>query len=376
MISAGEASGDLHGASVAACIATLNKDIKIFGMGGSRMKDAGVRLLFNPTSMSTIGFAEAIRSACVLRRLLLRLGDVMDRQRPDVLVAIDFPGFNLPLTSMAHDRGIPVVYYICPAAWAWGKGRARKVARTATKACCILPFEADVYREAGADVEFVGHPLLDLARPALAREQALRSFGLREGAPVVALLPGSREQEIRSLFPLMLKTAINLRASDSDIRFVCPVAHTVDENLIQEYLDKAGALLDVAVTRNQVYDVLNVSDVAIVACGTATLEAALMRTPMVAVYRVSATTYLIARTLVKIPYVSLPNIIAGREIVPELIQNEATPAKLATVTRGILGSPRRRQTMQEGFDEVARKLGEPGAARRVAGIVLSVAMCS
>lgn len=369
---AGEASGDLHGANLADQLSKLSPDIRLFGMGGNLMKQAGVRLLFNPTTISTIGFLEALKSVHLLRRVLLRLGETMDRQRPDAVVLIDFPGFNMRFAEMAKRKGIPVIYYFSPSAWAWGRGRAEKVAEMATKVASVFPFEYEVYKAAGANVEFVGHPLLDIVRPTMSREAALQQFGLSDKHPIVGLLPGSREQEIRSLFPVMLKAAEILRKRASDAQYVVPVAHTVSERKIIRLSgeDNPHHLIFV---RDKTYDVLNVCDLAVIACGTATLEAALLGTPLVAVYRVFSSTYYIAKMVLKIPYVALPNIVAGREIVPELIQNDATPDKIAKRLEELWFEPERREKMRRDFEEMKQKLGEPGAVARVARMVLEVA---
>ena len=227
MLVAGEPSGDLHGSCLAEEILRQQPGARLFGMGGRLMKDAGVRLLFNPTSISSIGILEALKSVQVLRRLLLRLGEIADRQQPDVVVLIDFPGFNMRFAEILKRKGIPCVYYFSPSAWAWGRGRAEKVAETVTKVLAVFPFEYEVYKEAGADVEFVGHPLLDIVPEPIPKEEARETLGLPQDVPLIALLPGSRRQEIKGLLPIMLKAVELLREKLPGIQPVVAAAETI-----------------------------------------------------------------------------------------------------------------------------------------------------
>lgn len=371
MLSAGEASGDLHGSHLAQALAELSPGSRLSGMGGERMAAAGVRILYDPTAHSPIGFTEALKSVQVLRRILARLGEVMERQRPDVLVVIDFPTFNLRLAEIAHVKGIPVVYYFSPAVWAWGKGRAARVARTAAAVCSVFPFEADAYRQAGANVTFVGHPLVDIVRCALDAESARKSVGLDPDRPVLALLPGSRRQEIRSLLPVMAKAARQLQREVPGLQVAVPVAPTVSEQGVKEALATVG--IEAVVAPGRVHEALRSADAAAVASGTATLEAALLGTPEVVIYRVSTPTYLLARTLVKIPHVALPNIVAGRLVVQELLQTDATAEKLAAALSPLLRDPAAREAMRRDLADVVSRLGEPGAVDRTARIVLEIA---
>ncbi|MBI2914300.1 MAG: lipid-A-disaccharide synthase [Firmicutes bacterium] len=370
MISAGEASGDVYGAQLALEVEKLIPGVRLFGMGGDLMRKAGVRLLFNPTPMSTVGLVEALKSASVLRRVLLRLGDVIDRQRPDVIVLIDFPGFNMRLAELAKRKKIPVLYYFCPAAWAWGKGRAERIAETTTKVASVFAFEDEFYREAGADVTFVGHPLLDMVKPGMSEKEARRLFNLDTASPVFGILPGSREQEIRLLLPLMLRAAEAIKESVPEAQFVIPVAHTVSGDELQPYV--ANSSLSVSLVEGRLYDVLNVCELAMITSGTATLEAALLGVPHVAVYKVSAPTYLVMKRLIRIPYVSLPNIVAGKRVIPELLQHEATPDRLAALLLHLYQNGVERDAMSAELREIRGKLGSPGAVGRVAEMVVSL----
>jgi lipid-A-disaccharide synthase len=306
-----------------------------------------------------------------LRRILTRLGEVMDRQRPDVLVVIDFPEFNMRLAEMAHNRGIPVVYYISPSVWAWRRGRAEKIARIVKCVCSIFPFEHEVYQEAGAPVCFVGHPLLDIVRSNTGREIILPELGLDPNAPFFALLPGSREQEIRSLLAPMLRAASLIAREVPGAQFAVPVAHTISRQMIESFTKQEGSP-PVVLVEGRTYDVVAAADAAIIASGTATLEAAILGTPMVMVYKMANTTYRILRMLVKIPYVALPNIVAGKEVVPELLQNDVNPERMAAEILSLYRDPERRATVKAGLAESVARLGESGAVQRAANAVVAV----
>lgn len=372
MLVAGEASGDLHGAHLATALRSLSPGIRLFGMGGRLMEKEGVRLLFNPTAIGTVGFTEALRSIQVFRRLLVRFAEVMDRQRPDALVLIDFPGFNMRLAELACERQIPVVYFFSPSAWAWGEARAHKVARTCKKVAAVFPFEYDVYKKAGADVVFVGHPLLDLVKPSMSRDEARQYFGVADASMVVALLPGSRTQEIRSLLPPMLGAAQRIARQEPAARFLLPVAHTVSRGAVETYLKEVPDL-PVRLIEGHVHDVMNAGDVGVIASGTATLEAALIGLPMVIVYKISAATYWIAKRLVKIPNIGLPNIVAGVRVVPELLQQDVEPDRIAFEVMAMWRTPDRLAHIRRELAGLASRLGEPGAVMRTARLVLEVA---
>jgi lipid-A-disaccharide synthase len=372
MIVAGEASGDMHGARLAREIMAIEPTARLFGMGGSRMRSAGVRLLYDPTRFSAVGFVEALKSVQILHRVLRRLVQVMERQKPDVLVVIDFPDFNMRLAEMAKGRGIPVVYYVSPSVWAWRRGRAEKIGRIASCVCPIFPFEVEIYREVGAPVCYTGNPLVDAVRPSSERRQLLDELDLDPEAPFFALLPGSREQEIRTLLESMLKAAALITEQLPQAQFAVASAHTVPDGSVEGLMRSVGGA-NVVVVRDRTYDVLAASDAAIVASGTATLEAALLDTPMVMVYKLTRSTYHIAKLLVKTPYVALPNVVAGRAVVKELLQHEAQPEAMAAEILSLWHDKDRRQQMLRDFAEVRRRLGKPGAVSRTAHVVMCVA---
>jgi len=371
MLSVGEASGDMHGASVANALKLLQPDIELFGMGGKAMQAAGVTINYDIAGLGVMGFVEVIKNLGKLFELRDNLAALMDRERPDALVVIDYPDFNMRLAKIAKAKGIPVVSYISPSAWAWRRGRAKSVAGTVDKVAAIFPFEAEVYREAGADVTFVGHPLLDIVKPALTKQAAYRHFNADCRRPVVLLMPGSRRQEISKLLPVMLDACRLILEKLPDCQFFLPVASTISREILQNIIDNHH--IPVHLTTDHTYDLMGIADVAVAASGTATLETSLMGTPTVIIYKVAALTYFLGKFLVKIPNIGLPNIIAGRRIVPELLQDEANPDNIAAETLKILLDPSVRETVLTGLTEVREKLGRTGAVKRVAEVILEVA---
>lgn len=371
MICAGEASGDLHGASVAEALKNMQPDIELFGMGGSTMRAAGVEIVYDIADIGVMGFFELIWSLPKFFRLRDTLCAVMEKNRPDVLVLIDYGGFHMAMAQAAKKMGIPVVYYICPKAWVWGKWRAKAIAGWVERVAAIFPFEADIYREAGAAVSFVGHPLVDIVKPTMDREAAYRHFGADPHKPLLLLLPGSRYQEVESLLELLLASARKVREQLPDCQFYMPVASTIPLERIESVVQASG--VPVTFTRNSTYNLMQIADCAIAASGTVTLEAALMGLPSVIVYRVKTSTYWLIRLVANVSHVGLPNIAVGRRILPELIQDEATAANISEATLRFMTDAAVRAQAQADLREVRVMLGEPGAVKRVASIVLEVA---
>lgn len=371
MISVGEASGDLHGASVANALKLLQPDVQLVGMGGQAMRDAGVEIVYDIADLGVIGFVEVVKNLRRLFKLRDFLIDYMEQERPDVLVIIDYPGFNVRLAKVAQQKGIPVVSYISPSAWAWGKGRAKELAQIAERVAAIFPFEADVYREAGAKVTFVGHPLLDIVKPSMEHDAALRYFAAQSDRYHILLMPGSRQQEIFSLLPDMLAAGEKIVEQVPNCQFFLPVASTISREMLQNIIDKYKIPVTLTVGNN--YDLMNICDLAIASSGTATLETSLMKVPTVIVYRLAALTYILGKLLVKIPNIGLPNIIAGRRIMPELLQSEVTPDNIASQSIALLTDRAVREQALADLAEVREKLGETGAVNRVAQVIMEVA---
>ena len=371
MISVGEASGDLHGASVAHALKAIQPNIKMFGMGGKAMAEAGVDIVYDIADLGVIGFVEVIKNLPRLFKLRDNLVELMEQEKPDALVIIDYADFNMRLAKIAKEKGIPVISYISPSVWAWRKGRAKEVAKIVEKVAAIFPFEAEVYKEAGANVTFVGHPLLDIVKPTMSKPEAYHCFEADSGKPIVLLLPGSRQQEIISLLPVMLEAGEKIAEKVPECQFFLPVASTISREMLHSMVEQYK--IKVVLTEKNTYDLMNIGNVAIAASGTVTLEASLLNLPTVIVYKVATFTYLLGKLLIKIPYISLPNIIAGRKVVPELLQYAVTADNIANETIPILLDFRLHENMLQDLAEVKRKLGEVGAVERVAREILTVA---
>ena len=370
LISAGEASGDIHAAAVTAALKQIDSSVEVFGMGGDALRAAGGEVLFDIKDHGVMGFVEVIKKLPDLFKLRSDFSRVMDERQPDCLVVVDYPGFNMKLAKVAHDKGIPVVSYIAPSAWAWNKGRAKNVAKIVDKVACIFPFEYDVYKEAGAPVEFVGHPLLDIVKPAWERTEAEAWVGKQPGHPLVLLMPGSRLMEIEKMLPNLLAGAKLLKKQLPEVQFAMPRAGTIPLELLQSKIKASG--LDIKITEGHNYDLFSVADLALATSGTVTLEAALCGLPSVIVYRTSALNAFIARRVINIPNIGLPNIVAGRQILPELLQEDFTPANVAKTAVELL-APERRPQLEADLAFMKARLGEPGAVKRVAQLILRIA---
>lgn len=370
LISAGEASGDIHAAAVTAAIKKLEPDAEVFGMGGDALRNAGGEVLFDIKEHGVMGFAEIICKLPALFRLRNNFVKVMEERKPDCLVVVDYPGFNMKIAKIAHEKGIPVVSYISPSAWAWHKSRAKKVAQIVDKVAAIFPFEYDVYHEAGADTVFVGHPLLDIVKPSMPCKEAEAFAGKREGRKLVLLMPGSRLMEIEKMLPTLLLAAKVLQQRMPEVDFTMPRAGTIPLELLESKIKEAG--IKVKITEGHNYDLFSVADLALATSGTVTLEAALCGLGSVIVYRTSAINAFIARRVINIPNIGLPNIVAGRQVLPELLQEDFTPEKVAQAAVDLL-QPERNAQMKRDLEYVRERLGQPGAVMRVAELVLKIA---
>lgn len=370
LISAGEASGDIHAAAVTAAIKKIDSSAEVFGMGGDALRNAGGEVLFDIKDHGVMGFVEVLKKLPDLFKLRDDFEKVMDERKPDCLITVDYPGFNMKLAKLAHDKGIPVVSYIAPSAWAWHKSRAKKVAKIVDKVACIFPFEYDVYKEAGAPVEFVGHPLVDIVKPKMSQAEAMAFAGKEEGKKLILLMPGSRLMEIEKMLPTLLGAAKLIKKQLPEVSFVMPRAGTIPISLLEEKIKASG--LEVKITEGNNYDLFSVADLALATSGTVTLEAALCGLGSVIVYKTNPVTYFIAKLVVNIPHIGLPNIVAAKSVLPELIQNDFTPAKVAQEALALLES-KRNAKMKEDLAYVKERLGKPGAVGRVAELVLKIA---
>jgi len=368
MIVAGEASGDIYGAHLVMAIKELDPCIKFFGLGGPEMERAGVRIMHQLSAMAVVGMTEIIPKSRYIFRALRELKQSLKQVTPpDLLILIDYPGFNLHLAKKAHSLGIPVLYYIPPQIWAWREGRVRKIAKRVDRVAVILPFEKEFYRRHGLKVEYVGHPLLDISLPKRDKEEIKKSLDINHNkTPILGLLPGSRHEEIESLLPVMIGAAEIISQDYPNLYCILPLASTVKENVVTPYIKTAK--IDIKVERLDTKEILKIADLALIASGTATLEAAIIETPMVIAYKVSFLSYMLGRFLIKVSHIGLVNLVAGKAIVPELIQHKATALRLAEEALAILRNEALKRDMKKGLKLVHEQLGQGGAAKKAAHI--------
>ena len=373
MISCGEPSGDLYAGALAAEILTLDPAATITGFGGDRLAAAGATLVENFSGLSVTGLLEVVRLLPRTYATYKRLVADAEARRPDVFVAIDFPDFNFTLARALKKRGIPIVYYISPQLWAWRAGRMKTMKRVADRVLVIFPFEEAIYRDAGVPVEWVGHPLFDVQGPRPARDAFLAANDLDPARPLLALLPGSRSNEVREILPGLTAAAELIRERVPGVQFVTPRAPHLRDELFAPLRQLESQGLRVVVVDGQADDVLASAGAAVVASGTVTVQAALHRCPMVVVYRLSPLTYRLGKPFVHVDTYAMANLVAGRQVVPELIQDAFTPEAVAAEAVRLLTDTAYADQMRSDLDAVTDKLGEPGASRRAAEAVLRVA---
>ena len=375
LLSAGEASGDLHGATLCRALRELHPGVRLIGMGGPRMAAAGMELVADVSGHAVVGTSEALGRIPRLYRAYRLLKARLIEERPRALVVIDFPEFNLRLARIAHRAGVPVVYFIPPQLWAWRRGRIRQMVRRVSRVLAVLPFEEKLYRDAGVPVDFVGHPVLDVLPLDLDRAEARRRLGVDPVESLIGLLPGSRREEVERLLPPMLVAAKRLSAAGVARRFALGLAPAVDVaavgRLVKSAIEEGGPRVDVFERRT--YEVMAAADVVLISSGTATLEAALLRAPMVVCYRVSRVTEAVVRLLVKVRWCSLPNLIANRGVVPEVLQDELTGQRLAGEALRLIEDPAAASAQRAAFEQVRAQLGAPGVGRRAAQAVIETA---
>lgn len=368
LIVTGEASGDLHGAHLAKAIMALDPKAELVGIGGAAMRKAGVTLVPGVPHLDVMGLIglSAVRSMVQRVRAIRR---VLKSEAWDLVVLIDNPGLNFHFARVAKAAGRRVLYYIAPQIWAWRPRRIKWIQRRVDHVVVILPFEPEHYRRAGVRCTFVGHPLLDAVAPHYDRQALRRDFQVEDSAPVIGLLPGSRVAEINLLLPLLLETAAKLAAIDPRTRFILAQASSIEDNLIQSLLHKSP--VPIHVVKDKASEVMAASDVLLIASGTATLQAAVVGTPMVLLYKTTPLTYRLARWLIRVKWIGLVNLVAGRSVVPEIIQDEATADRLTQEVHHLLSDSEAYTDMKSALQEVRQSLGEPGASRRAAEVVLA-----
>lgn len=366
MIVAGEASGDMHGAHLVREILKINPALNFYGIGGKKLKEEGVQLLASASDMAVVGLTEVVSKLGKILKIMGIMKRSLDERRPDLVILIDYPDFNLPLAKAAQKRGIKVFYYISPQVWAWRKSRIGQIKKTVDKMAVILPFEVDTYGREGFAVNYVGHPLLDMVKLNYSKQELRKKFGLAGDKITIAIMPGSRPSEVRKLMPELMRAAEILQKEIPAIQFVLPLADTLQKTEVVEFI--SGSRVKVKVVSGQTYDVVSCADLALVASGTATLETALLKVPMVIVYKLSLLSYAIGRLIVDVKNIGLVNIIAGKTIVPELIQKDASGKRIAEEALAILKNGEKRQEIIKELEAIRGRLGEPGAARRAAQI--------
>ncbi len=369
MMIAGEASGDLHGSGVVRELKKAMPELDIYGVGGDKMAREGMEIVYHISRLSFMGFVEVLKNLRVIREVEQELEELLLSRKPDVVVLIDYPGFNLRFARKVKRLGIKVLYYIGPQIWAWHKGRVKQMRHLVDAMKVVFPFEVEFYAKEGVDVEFVGHPLAESINIGLSRQEFFEKWNLDPGKKLLALLPGSRNQEIEKIFPVMTLAAEDISRS-GNVQTAVGVAPTLESSVLRKHTFSDTKMTFVT---NATYELMKYADVALVTSGTATLETGWFCTPMVIVYKTSTLTYLIGRVLVDVKNIGLVNIVAGKEIVPEFIQNEMTPQVLEVAIGKILDDNRYAQAMRESLRIIKEKLGGPGASARVAQGVLKLA---
>ncbi|MDD5138151.1 MAG: lipid-A-disaccharide synthase [Candidatus Omnitrophota bacterium] len=369
LIIAGEASGDLHASELLVELKKQYPGLYAFGLGGEKLKNAGADIMMDLTRLAVVGFFEILKNYWKFRRIFYDVLKKTDAVKPDAAVLVDYPGFNLKLAAELKKRGIKVIYFISPQVWAWGGKRVDFIRSHIDLMLVLFKFEEILYggrTDSGFRVKFVGHPLLDAIRPTKTPQQLMDEFGLRRTGRTIALLPGSRMKEVTQLLPVMLKSAQAIFRKEPQAQFLICRAPTIPRQVIKDLIETTNIDFPYKVLENETYNGLEASDFAIVASGTATLETAILNKPMVIVYKVSLLTWLLAKLLIKIPYIGLVNVVAGEKIVPELVQFDATPKKIASTVLSILGDKQKMEKIHAELYALKNTLGIPGACRRAA----------
>jgi lipid-A-disaccharide synthase len=369
MLVVGEASGDIHGAQLVEALLRRDPTLNIFGVAGERLRQTKFEALYSVSKLTGMGLVELVGNVRSLWQALTLLRRALRQRKPSLLVLIDFPDFNLRLARLAKALKVPVLYYVSPQVWAWRRRRVRQIARWVDRMAVVFPFEVPFYEAQGVKVTFVGHPLLDAVDVREGRDTTLARLGLDGDKPVVALLPGSRRREVEYHLPVMLEAVARWRR-DQQVQFLCVRASTIDRASLCAILDRAA--FRIPIIEEQRYEAVKASDLVWAASGTATVEAALLLKPMIIVYRVSWITYWLARLLVRVDHIGMVNIIAGKRIVPELVQADFKAERLVQESRRLLSDRDRVAAIVDDLSQLREKLGKPGAAERVADLALSM----
>ena len=368
LIVSGEPSGDLHASNLVNNLKALNPGIGFFGMGGSLSKAAGVDIVFDITELALIGYIEVVKNIIVVGKAYKSILARMDLERPDLAILVDYPGFNLRLANELKKRSVPIVYYISPQVWAWGRDRVSIIKRCVKKIIVFFKFEEELYKTYGVDAEFVGHPLLDTVKTTLPKNEVLKRYALAEGKTTIALLPGSRKNEVKAILPVMAKAAKIIKDVLGTAQFIVSKHPAIPIELYEEAVKDAGQEFKFA--EGDTYNIVGAADFAIVTSGTATLETGIIGTPLLITYKTSLITYLAYLFVRSIGFVGLVNIVANKEVAPELLQFDANPEKIAAKVVEIVSSAGKMAAMREELGRVKDSLGSPGASLRAARSIL------
>ena len=359
----------MHAANLIKEIKKSHPSVSFYGLGGEKMKQAGCDIDYNIVDLAVIGFLEVIKNLKKFRMIFNNILKKIDRTPPDLAILVDYPGFNLKLAQELKKREIPIIYYISPQVWAWGKSRIKTIRRLIDHMIVLFKFEEELYKKNSVPATFVGHPLLDLVKTKLDKVEFLNKFSLRDSKYIISLLPGSRLKEVKVHLPIMLKTAKLIKEKSGQTRFLVLRAPTVKKEVFDSIISDCS--LPVHLISDLTYEGLSVSDFAIVASGTATLETAILEVPMAIIYKVSLLSWLFLKSVVKLPFIGMVNIIAGRKIIPEFIQYRANPKDISSYITNALGDPDGMDRIKKLLSETKKSLGEPGATQKAAAVVSS-----
>lgn len=378
IIIAGEASGDLHAGGLLKELKRINHQIELFGMGGEKMKEEGVELFFHIKDLSFMGFFEVLKNIGFVKSVLKKMTELLDQKKPDLAILVDYPGFNLKFAKRIKKRKIPILYYISPQIWAWGGKRIVKIKKLVDKMLVVFPFEEKIYEDAQVDVKFIGHPLLDIVKSKTKKEEFRQRLGVKKNELLLGLFPGSREQEVIKILPVMLEVCENLAQKikstrsviSKNIKIGISLAPDIQKDFLEKFLTKTK--LDYILVKDLNYDLMEHSDFLLVKSGTSTLEAAILGTPFVVMYKTGFLSWLLAKNMLKIPYICLANIVAGKKIVKEFIQYDAKPGLIASSVYDFLTDKDKYETTKKNLSEVKNRLGNKGAYKKGAEIVSEI----
>lgn len=370
LIVAGEASGDLHAGNLINAVRAQKSEINFYGMGGDMMRNAGARITHDLRQVSVIGLVEVLGRLPTIMRTMKELAASISIEKPDLAILVDFPDFNIRLAEKLKKAGIPILWYISPQVWAWRSERLAKITRLIDYMMVILPFEVDFYRKHNLNVTFVGHPLVDIVKPNSSPQEMRDKLQIGDASSTIALLPGSRNVELKLLLPHLKEAAQLLYQHDKNRQFLLPVASSLDPERVKQLLANANA--PIKVVKGQAYDCLSIADCAVVAAGTATLETALIGTPEIIIGRVSWLTWRLWARYTNLPYYGLPNYIIGEKLITELIQYQASGAGIAQAVEDLLASPAAQARLKAGYQAIQHRLGAGGASQNAAKIVLDI----